>query len=158
MCVAQTKLRGVVSLRLPTLKGEKIIRFSKLPQASSQSIPQSLIHAHTLKLYNLDKGLQTHTCFTHMHSSHTTWLINSNLNDRGLTSYTHAFWWSLEKSLQHLCWARKAGRKSMNVKERKTEVMWMRDTWVTAGSCSPKFRQEALQLAAKCDSVKFWGF
>lgn len=28
---------------------------------------------------------------TNMHASHTAWLINSNLNDRSLTSYTHAF-------------------------------------------------------------------
>ena len=42
-----------------------------------------------------------------MHASHTTWLINSNLNGRGLTSYTYAFGWCLEKSLQHIHRARK---------------------------------------------------
>lgn len=57
-----------------------------------------------------------------MHASHTTWLINSNLNGRGLTSYTYAFWWCLEKSLQHIHRARKNlkadWRKAMNVTER----------------------------------------
>lgn len=38
------------------------------------------------------RKFKTHTLILHTcNASHTTWLINSNLNGRGLTSYTHAF-------------------------------------------------------------------
>lgn len=54
---------------------------------------------------------------TNMHASHTAWLINSNLNDRSLTSYTHAFWWFLEKMSQ---WSSVSGKD-----EQSEAKAWM---------------------------------
>lgn len=87
-------------------------------------------------MYISSRNSQTHTHFTHMHASHTTWLINSNLNVRGLTSYTHAFWWCLEKTLQYPQWVRQIGRQTdwsivMNMKVKKnfkSELMRSRQT------------------------------
>ena len=96
-------------------------------------------HPHTerklLKVYSgkLKTKTRQHTHLTHMHASHTTWLINSNLNGRGLTSYTHAFWWCLEKTLQHLQRARERVKERererqtearLNVKVKNVQVSW----------------------------------
>ena len=53
-------------------------------------ISNSDTYLHALRKKKSPKSVFL-THFTHMHASHTTWLINSNLNGCGLTSYTHAF-------------------------------------------------------------------
>lgn len=112
-----------------------------------QSTSQIRLHTHTdQEEMPKSKRLRQNfpdTHFTHMHASHTAWLINSNLNDRSLTSYTPAFWWCLEKMLQDPRRAKKTSRvKSMNAKIKMGEVMWLTETHcscVVAGSLAQSF-------------------
>lgn len=100
-----------------------------------------------------------------MHASHTTWLINSNLNGRGLTSYTHAFWWCLEKMLQHLQWAGKTCRleQSHECESKKCHVSWcdrerLIAQRVTAGSCGPKFGKQLRNWQPEVAELNFEDF
>lgn len=136
MCVGyiqlDTELSGDVNICSPTLGSERIIMFNRLPPGWTDSVPQTHSHTHR-NGYKYRRNVEaqtkkitnTHISHTHTHSSHTTWLINSNLNGRGLTSYTHAFSWCLEKTLQHPQWARKTGRLQRDHEcERKRCQRW----------------------------------
>lgn len=62
---------------------------------------------------------------THMHASHTTWFINSNLNASGLTSYTNALRLCLKKMMQFPQCAEKMRGRSINDKYgKKMKVEW----------------------------------
>lgn len=98
-----------------------------------------------------------------MNPSHTTWLINSNLNGRGLTSYTHAFWWCLEKTLQHLQWERKTGRlrQSRECESKKCQSEFMHCQSLVAPEWQPGDEEEkfgSFTTGSQRWLNYFWGF
>ena len=164
----------------PTLGGEGITKFNRLPGGCTESMSQTQTHTHThphterklLKVYSgkLKTKTRQHTHLTHMHASHTTWLINSNLNGRGLTSYTHAFWWCLEKTLQHLQRARERVKERererqtearLNVKVKNVRVSWRDQERLVEwqlGVAAQSSVTAAWQLADRCGWIDIWRF
>lgn len=83
-----------------------------------------------------------------MHASHSTRLINSNLNAHGLTSHTRAFWWSLETTLQPLS-ERQRKDRHIQVKRRS---MW--SEWAVVSRTYSSVVSDIWELRSKWQETK----